>query len=241
MMSFNPGLLDAYREKWREVPGGSDTDHRRFSTDLLALPDPQMLTLWEAEAASRASGVIGWVGPLYRPLFTGRRVLEIGSGLGLDGMRFAAQGAAWTFADIVPDNLEFLRRVARLKGVTASFHLIGDDLSFGGLDEFDAIYACGSLHHVPFDVARAECLDALRHLAPNGRWIELVYPRERWAREGSPAFDHWGRMTDGDRTPWAEWYDAEKLQHRLAPAQFRTILDFNFRDDHFKWLDLEHR
>jgi SAM-dependent methyltransferase len=232
-------MLGIHREKWREVPGGDDTDERRFSSDLLSLADADLLDLWQAQATSRANGVIGWIGPLYRDFFKGRRVLELGSGMGLDGMRFASQGADWTFADIAADNLEVLRRVAGLKGVKAAFHLIGDDLSFDRLGRFDAVLACGSLHHVPFDVARIECASALTHLQPGGRWIELVYPRERWLKAGSPSFDQWGKMTDGDRTPWAEWYDGDKLCRRLAPARFRTILDFNFADDHYKWLDLE--
>ena len=232
-------MLDIHREKWREVPGGTDTDERRFSSALLSLADADLLNFWEGQAGSRASGVIGWVGPLYRDFFASRRVLELGSGLGLDGMRFAIQGANWTFADIAPDNLDVLRRIADLKGVKATFHLISDDLSFDGLEMFDAVLACGSLHHVPFDLARAECANVLTHLRPGGRWIELVYPRERWIKAGCPGFDQWGKMTDGERTPWAEWYDGDKLRQRLAPAQFRTILDFNFKDDHFKWLDLE--
>ena len=42
----------------------------------------------------------------------------------------AALGAHWTFADIVPTNLDTIRRVASLKGIEATFHLIGEDLSF---------------------------------------------------------------------------------------------------------------
>ncbi len=232
-------MLGIHREKWREVPGGNDTDERRFSSDLLSLADAELLDLWEAQAASRANGVIGWVGPLYRDFFKGRRILELGSGLGLDGMRFASQGADWTFADIAADNLNVLRRIADLKGLKAAFHLIDDELSFDDLGTFDGVLACGSLHHVPFEVARVECANVLKHLQPGGRWIELVYPHERWVKAGSPDFDQWGKMTDGDRTPWAEWYDGDKLRRRLAPARFRTILDFNFADDHFKWLDLE--
>jgi len=74
---------------------------------------------------------------------------------------------------------------------------------------------------------------------PKGRWIELAYPKQRWLREGVRAFDHWGKNTDGDRTPWSEWYDAEKLRARLAPQQFRTILDFSFDNANYHWFDFE--
>ena len=131
-------VLAAHREKWREVPGGDDTDGRRYSSDLLKLPDAELLSFWDGMAANRASGVIGWIGPLYRDFTNGRRVLELGSGLGLDGLRFASQGAHWTFADIAADNLAMIERIAALKGLKVTTHLIGPDLSFDKLDgQFD--------------------------------------------------------------------------------------------------------
>jgi ubiquinone/menaquinone biosynthesis C-methylase UbiE len=231
-------ILAPYREKWREVPGGDDNSGRLFSTDLLAMPDAELLSFWEANAAKRVAGSLSWLGPVYRDFFTGRRVLELGSGLGYDGLRFAAQGAHWTFADIAPENLKLIERVASLKGLSIKTFLIGDDLSFDALGgRYDAVLASGSIHHVPFEMARAECLSVLRRLKPGGRWIELAYTKERWVRDGSPPFDQWGKATDGDRTPWAEWYDADKLRARLGPATFSTVLDFSFYDDNFRWFD----
>jgi SAM-dependent methyltransferase len=237
-----PAALDRYREKWREAPRGSDTDGRVFSSDLLALPDEAFLAAWDAMAARRYAGELGWLGTIYGDSFRGRRVLELGSGLGFDGIRFAELGTAWTFADIVPDNLAVIRRVADLKRLTRlAFHLIGDDLSFDALPaDLDAIWVFGSLHHVPFEIARREALAALQHLKPTGRWMELVYPRERWLREGARPFDEWGRITDGERTPWVEWYDIEKVRRRLFPAPLRTLLDFDLCSSTYRWLDLQY-
>jgi hypothetical protein len=67
--------------------------------------------------------------PVYRDFFRGRRILEIGSGLGIDGMTAIADGADWTFSDIAQSNLDVVRRVASIKGLSARFHFIGDDLS----------------------------------------------------------------------------------------------------------------
>ncbi|MCA0248275.1 MAG: class I SAM-dependent methyltransferase [Proteobacteria bacterium] len=234
--------LDSLREKWREVPLGSDMDGRVFSTDLLALPDHELLSRWNAAAARRYGGELGWSGALYAPGFVGRHVLELGSGLGYDGLHFAAAGANWTFTDIVPDNLAVIARVARLRGLQdrVRFHLIEDDFAFAGLSrQYDAIWACGSLIHIPFESARKEALAALRLLKPRGRWIELAYPRGRWLREGQQDFAEWGKLTDGERTPWVEWYDAEKLRQRLAPVPLRTILDFEFCGGNYVWLDCE--
>jgi len=235
--------LTQYREKWREAPRGSDMDGRVFSTDLLRLTDADLQSAWQAMASRRYAGELGWLGPLYADAFRGQRVLELGSGLGFDGLRFAEQGANWTFADIVPDNLAVIRRLASLKGLDARvrFHLIGDDLSFAALPgDYDGIWVFGSIHHVPFEIARREALDALGHLRPGGRWMELVYPRERWLREGAQPFDQWGKLTDGDRTPWAEWHDIEKVRRRLFPAPLRTVLDFEFCAQNYRWFDLRY-
>lgn len=70
-------------------------------------------------------------------------------------------------------------------------------------------------------MARREALDLLSHLKPGGRWMELVYPRERWLREGAPAFEQWGKVTDGERTPWA-------------------VLGFEFCSHNYRWLDMEY-
>ena len=236
--------LAAYREKWREAPQGSDTDGRTFSSELLALADQELLAQWDAMAARRAGGELGWLAPLYAETFKARRVLELGSGLGFDAVRFAERGAFWTCADIVPDNLALVRRIVRLKKLDArvATHLIDDDFSFRGVTPgLDVVWVFGSVHHVPFETAQQEARAALSLLKCGGRWMELVYPRERWLREGSLPFDQWGKLTDGERTPWAEWHDAEKIRQRLAPARFATVLDFGFCADNYRWVDLELR
>ena len=233
--------LEPYREKWREVPGGDDVDGRVFSDQLLALPDDEFLERWDSISARRAAGVVGRMAPIYRDFFSGRRILELGGGLGFDGIRFATEGALWTFADIVPSNLSVIRRLANLRGIAVDCHLIGEDLSFDALvHEYDAIVVIGSIHHVPFDIARKEAMNALSRLKVGGRWIELVYPRERWLREGSMPFSTWGTRTDGDRTPWVEWHDIEKVRYRLRPAILKTVLDFELASHSHRWLDLEY-
>src|SRR5262249_11105883 len=151
-------------------------------------------------AASRASSEAGWLETLYVDTFRDRRVLELGSGLGFDALRFTSRGACWTCADIVPDNLALIRRVAALKGLgeRITTYLIPDDLSFDALRSgYDAIWVFGSIHHVPFETARREAMAVLKLLKRGGRWMELVYPRERWLREGSLPFEEWGKVTDG--------------------------------------------
>jgi SAM-dependent methyltransferase len=227
------------REKWREVPqeGG-----RVFSDDLLRLDLSTLFENWKAYFSYyRQSEPDRWYQILYKEFMRGKSVLEIGSGLGFDGTLRLQEGAVkeWTFCDIAETNLQVIQRVCKQLGVRANFVFIDDDFKcFDKLGMFDIIWANGSLINVPFEFARAECMKILPHLKPGGRWIELCYPQERWIREGRVPFDEWGKVTDGERTPWVEWYDLVKIKRRLFPAPLEVILDFNFNNDAYNWFDL---
>jgi SAM-dependent methyltransferase len=177
------------------------------------------------------------VAPVWRRIRS-KKVLEIGSGLGFDALQFSSNGAHWTCCDIAETNLAIISKVAAAKRQNIDTLLIQSIGSFGALPtDFDFVWCNGSLIHLPFDDAREECAAILEHLKPGGRWIELAYPRERWVREGAPPFSEWGKLTDGERTPWVEWYDMEKLKERLHPARLEPLLEHRFSSDSFVWLD----
>lgn len=236
-------FLSVSRDKWRELPAGGETLGRTYSGDLLSLDDASLMAHWRRmNEAAIVPDVRGWFHCLYGDVFAGRRVVEVGSGFGFDGISFLTRGAHWTFSDLVVDNLNVVRRVVESLGLgeRASYLHVENERSFAGLKggPYDAVWAIGSLHHAPFDIARTETLDLLRHLKAGGRWIELTYPYERWLREGSLPFSEFGKRTDGERTPWAEWYDLEKVKRRLFPSRTTTILDFTTGGGNFGWVDL---
>jgi hypothetical protein len=156
-----------------------------------------------------------------------------------DTIMYAEHGAQVWFCDIVPDNVEFVRRIAKLKGLSNAHFLAVEDLrSFDRLPEdFDAVYCLGSLINAPFEVTRLEVQALLPHLPKGGRWIELAYPETRWVREGSVPFNEWGAKTDGG-APWMEWKDLSKLRRLLEPATFDVILSLDFHNSDFNWFDL---
>ena len=236
-------FLNTSREKWREVPAGGDLIDRIYSTDLLKLPDDELVAHWEKmNVAGSEPTHRGWYQTMYREALKGLRVVEVGSGLGFDGIFFLRAGARWVFVDIVKDNLAIVRRLVDLLGLSsrAEFLWIETPESVEALTgEIDAVWAHGSLHHAPFEIARIESQILLRHLKPGGRWIELFYPYERWVRQGKMPFSEWGKYTDGERTPWAEWHDAERIKQRLFPAATTTILDHRFGGGQYGWLDLQ--
>jgi SAM-dependent methyltransferase len=235
-------VFDRLRRKWNTVPAG--LSDRKSTAELLSLSDGELREFWTATHHQAATGpgfaVRGWYQTLYRDVLWGKKVLEIGSGMGLDGIEFARHGARLTFVDIVEDNLRVMRRLCDSFGIQdAQFVYLRGFASLDALPfDYDVVWNQGSQINAPFDFARRECAVILPHLKPGGRWIELAYPRERWERDGQPPFRLWGNMTDGEGTPWMEWYDLDRLLARLAPERFAPVLAFNFHDDDFNWFDL---
>lgn len=233
------------RRKWSEVP----LDSSRVSTPgLLKLSDADLLTQWtkwrdEVVVGHEGFRRRGWLKALYQPLLTGARFMDFGSGMGFDGLTFAPFCASVTFVDVAPTNLELIGRVARAMGfANVTCVLLESYDSFAKLGEgYDVIWANGSLHHAPMRVIKKELSLLTPRLKVGGRWIQLTYPKVRWERAGSPPFSLWGTMTDGAATPWAEWYDEEKLLAALSPARFEVVMSFNFWHDDFNWFDLAKR
>lgn len=232
------------RGKWHEVPAG---DGRVSTADLARLPDTELVARWQDffDAATQGEHFRdrGWYQLLYKDVLAGKRVMDVGSGLGFDAFTFAGAGAHVTCVDIVESNLSVLKRLCALKGLAdVGFCYLDTVASLRALAaDYDVLWCQGSMLHAPFEVVREEAQELLRHLRVGGRWIELAYPRERWEREGRKPFNQWGVNTDGENTPWAEWYDIEKVRRRLAPAQFDVVMSFNFDNDNFIWFDLVRR
>src|SRR5262249_48003718 len=161
----------------------------------------------------------GWYQLLYRDWCRGKQIIDIGCGLGIDGIHFAEHGAMVTFIDIVETNVELVRRICRAKGIEdrCSFLVMRGAEDLAALPaNYAAVMGFGSLMNAPYEIMKPE-FDALAaRLRPDqGRFIMHAYPKTRWEREGSLPFDKWGEKTDGPGTPWAEWYDADKLMEAL--------------------------
>jgi 2-polyprenyl-3-methyl-5-hydroxy-6-metoxy-1,4-benzoquinol methylase len=247
-MSDNQLIAHAWRknafallaEKWHEVPFAHQD--RSSTRAMLELGDEELLSTWSRLAATTegANGLrVGdWEYYVYRDFFKGRNVIEVGPGLGALGVAFLEYGAHMTFIDVVEPNLKLIERICRVKGLHNSkfLHLTGlEDLT--RLDgEYDAIFAHGSLHHAPAEVIKSEFTALVSRLKVGGRFIMLAYPKSRWEREGSPPFSEWGKMTDGEATPWAEWYDVPKLLRQLLPFRFHVVMTFD--DGDLNWFDL---
>lgn len=237
--------LDALRSKWQTVPAAADG--RVSTADLASMTDAQLVRFWREQVHVSTTGanysVRGWYHDLYKDVLRGKRVLDVGAGMGIDGLTFAQHGAEITLLDIVPSNVANTKRLSRLLGLSNVRSFLMEDIeSLAALPrDFDVIWCQGSLINAPFEFVRTEVQALLEHLPVGGRWVELAYPEQRWIREGRLPFERWGEKTDGDGTPWVEWYDLDKLKRALAPALFDVLFAFNFHNDDFNWFDLVRR
>lgn len=109
----------------------------------------------------------------------GRRVLEVGCGIGTDLVRFARGGARVTGVDLAGRSMDLARRNVALHGLRAEGLCVadGEALPFGD-ERFDVVYAHGVLQYA----AAPERLvaEARRVLRPGGEAVFMVYNRWSW-------------------------------------------------------------
>jgi 2-polyprenyl-3-methyl-5-hydroxy-6-metoxy-1,4-benzoquinol methylase len=236
---------ETLRKRWVEVPSGDSVFEK--TTNFLKLSDDDLLASWEKARKEFTCGPEyahrGWYHNLYSDFMYGKKVMDVGSGFGVDPITFAQQGAKVTFVDLVETNLKVLERLCNIMHLPdAQFVLLNDLDSLTPLaTDYDVIMAMGSLHHAPTEILIPEYRELLRHLKVGGRWLQLAYPKARWIRDGRPRFSHWGFTTDGPGTPWAEWYDLEKLLDMFGSAKFDVVLSQEFHNQDFNWFDLLYR
>ena len=107
--------------------------------------------------------------------FAGKRLLEIGCGMGTDLLQFARGGAVCTGVDLTPRSVEISSLHFGRYDMWADFALAdGEHLPFAD-ESFDVVYSNGVLHHTP-DTAQA-IKEAHRVLKPGGIAKVMLYHR----------------------------------------------------------------
>ena len=127
--------------------------------------------------------------------WTGKRVLEIGCGIGTDTINFARAGAEVTAVDLSDKSLEIARQraeVFRLSNIRF-YHGSAEELSsIVPVQPYDLIYSFGVIHHTPHPERLLEQLS--RYCRPGTVLKVMVYHRYSWKaleiliREGHGAF-----------------------------------------------------
>jgi SAM-dependent methyltransferase len=107
--------------------------------------------------------------------FTGKKVLDVGSGNGYVLSRYAKAGAEVVGVDLTQTAVDLCRRRFELMGLEGSFDIANaESLPFEDAT-FDCVCSMGVVHHTP-DTERAVA-EIHRVLKPGGRVILMVYHR----------------------------------------------------------------
>jgi SAM-dependent methyltransferase len=143
---------------------------------------------FEAPTALENRFILDHLGPL-----GGKKLLDIGAGLGESSVYFALQGARVTTVDISPQMVEMALRLGGKYGVELEGIVSGaEDLNLPD-DSYDIIYIANTIHHVH---DRASLFEQMhRALKPGGMFISydpIAY---------NPLINVYRRMATGVRTP----------------------------------------
>lgn len=116
------------------------------------------------------------------PRWSGKRVLEIGCGLGTDTTNFARSGATVTAVDLSEESLALARRRAEIFGLDDRITFVSanaEELSEVVEPEpYDLVYSFGVIHHTPHPDRVLD--EAYGYLRPGGTLKLMMYHRRSW-------------------------------------------------------------
>jgi 2-polyprenyl-3-methyl-5-hydroxy-6-metoxy-1,4-benzoquinol methylase len=112
----------------------------------------------------------------------GKRVLEVGCGIGTDSINFARAGARLTAVDLSSESLRIAAQRADVMGVADDIEFIqanAEELTSTLTGEpYDLIYSFGVIHHTPRPERALAEIRAL--MAPGGTLKLMVYHQRSW-------------------------------------------------------------
>jgi SAM-dependent methyltransferase len=172
----------------------------------------------------------------------GRRVLEVGCGIGTDTVGFARAGADLVAVDLSGVSLDLVRRRLAVYGLAAKLvQGNAEDLAFLPDDHFDLVYSFGVIHHTPHPERAAAAIR--RVLRPGGELRLMVYNRWSWKVLGICARSLLAGHTDLARRvrEASEAQHGSPVTYVYSDAEVRTLLAGfaveSVRNDHiFPWV-----
>lgn len=169
----------------------------------------------------------------------GKRVLEIGCGIGTDTVNFARAGAEVVACDLSGESITLARRRAEIFGVADRVTFVNTDAeTMAGVPEdpkFDLVYSFGVVHHTPHP---GLVLEQARHRqAPGGQLKVMVYNRHSWKVAGIIIGYGKGQFWKADRLiadhseaqtgcPVTFSYTKRNVRYLVSPAGYRVNATF---------------
>lgn len=159
------------------------------------------------------------------PRYAGKKVLEIGCGVGMDLLQFARAGADVAARDLTENAVELARKNLAREGFRGDIQVGNAESLKLGDESFDVVYSHGVLHHT-VDTERA-LAEVHRVLKPGGEAIIMLYNRRSWF-----AFVAWLSGTNVEHrqkdAPIIRMYTTAECR-----SLFRTFRDVSIHVDRF--------
>src|SRR5438067_4650160 len=108
--------------------------------------------------------------------FRGKDVVEIGCGVGTDGIEFARNGANYVGVDLTPNSVELTRERFEVFGVPGQFEVANAETGLRFPDaSVDHVYSFGVIHHSP--TPENIVSEIYRILRKGGTFTVMLYNR----------------------------------------------------------------
>jgi 2-polyprenyl-3-methyl-5-hydroxy-6-metoxy-1,4-benzoquinol methylase len=146
--------------------------------------------------------------------YRGKRVLEIGCGIGTDAQQFAQNGANYVGIDLSDESLALSKQRFEVFDLHGEFHNVDmtDTDALAKLGTFDLVYSYGVIHHFPNIEKIIDNAHGL--LNTNGEFKFMVYAKNSWKyamiRKGLDQFE---AQSD---CPYADAYTSEEITELLG-------------------------
>jgi len=149
----------------------------------------------------------------------GKKVLEVGCGIGTDTINFARHGAQVTAVELSDKSLEVARKRAEVFGLQERIRFLSGNAEqlteVVRPEPFDLVYSFGVIHHSPHP---GRIIEQIRkYVAPGGTVKIMVYYRYSWKAL-------WVLLTYGKGQFW-RWSD---LVARFSEAQTGCPITYTF-------------
>jgi 2-polyprenyl-3-methyl-5-hydroxy-6-metoxy-1,4-benzoquinol methylase len=156
--------------------------------------------------------------------WNGKKVLEIGCGIGTDTINFARNGAQVTAVDVSEKSIELAKTRAKIFNVENSIHFFcgnAEELSkFIPACQYDLIYSFGVIHHTP---QPDRVLKEILNFTKPGTEIKImVYYRYSWKV-------FWIVLKYG----WGQFWKLDKLVAMYSEAQTGCPITYSYSKKQF--------